>query len=64
MFDEKKAARAVRFIELLKHTGDFHGLPFDPLPWERQIIWDVFGTMNTRGLRQYRTVYIEEPKKN
>lgn len=64
MFDEAKAQRAVRFLELLKHTGDFHGVPFEPLPWERQIVWDVFGTMNTRGVRQYRTVYLELPKKN
>jgi phage terminase large subunit-like protein len=54
MFDEEKAQRAAKFIELLKHTGDFHGQPFDLLPWQRQIICDVFGTMNERGVRQYR----------
>lgn len=64
MFDKAKAEKAVRFIELLSHTGDFHGQRFELFPWERQIVWDVFGTMNKRGLRQYRTVYIEIPKKN
>lgn len=64
MFDEAKAEKAVRFIELLSHTGDFHGQRFELFPWERQIVWDVFGTMNQRGLRQYRTAYIEIPKKN
>jgi len=64
IFDERKAQKAVKFIELLKHTGDFYGLLFDPLPWERQIIWDVFGTMNERGIRQYRNVYLEAAKKN
>lgn len=63
-FDEKKAERALRFLSLLKHTGDFHGLPFDPLPWERNIVWDVFGTMTEQGIRQYRNVYIELSKKN
>jgi len=64
MFDEKKAQHTIKFIELLKHTGDFHGMPFELWPWERQIVWDVFGTMNERGIRQYRTVYIEIAKKN
>lgn len=64
MFDKQKAEKAVKFIELLSHTGDFHGQRFELFPWERQIVWDVFGTMNKRGLRQYRTAYIELPKKN
>jgi len=64
MFDEDKANRAIRFIELLKHTGDFHGMPFAALPWQKNILLDVFGTMNERGIRQYRNVYIETPKKN
>lgn len=64
MFDNKKAEKAVKFIELLAHTGDFHGQRFELFPWERQIVWDVFGTMNQRGLRKYRNVYIEIPKKN
>jgi phage terminase large subunit-like protein len=64
MFDEEKANRAVRFIELLKHTGDFHGQSFDLLPWQRKVTRDVFGTMNARGVRQYRNAYIEMSKKN
>jgi phage terminase large subunit-like protein len=64
MFDEAKAQRAVQFIEMLKHTGDFHGMPFELFPWERQIIQDVYGTQRESGIRQYRTVYIEVAKKN
>jgi phage terminase large subunit-like protein len=64
MFDPKKAERAVRFIELMKLTGDFHGQPFNLIPWQRQIVWDVYGTMNARGVRQYRYVYVECAKKN
>jgi phage terminase large subunit-like protein len=57
--------RAVRFFESLKHTkGRFYGQPFDLLPWERQIVHDVYGTLNARGYRQYKTVYVEIPKKN
>lgn len=64
MFDEEKAERAVRFIELMKLTGDFHGKPFNLIPWQRKIVHDVYGTMNTRGVRQYRYVYVECAKKN
>lgn len=64
MFDKKKAERAVRFMQLLKLTGDFHGQPFFLMPWQHQIVWDVYGTMNARGVRQYRYVYVECAKKN
>lgn len=64
MLDKKRAERAVKFINLLKHTGDYHGIPFDLLEWERRIIADIFGTVNADGIRQYRNAYIEAPKKN
>src|SRR5258706_4493153 len=64
MFDEAKAERAVKFMELMKLTGDFHGQPFNLMPWQKQIVWDVYGTMNPRRVRQYRYVYVECPKKN
>jgi phage terminase large subunit-like protein len=65
MFSEKKADRAVRFFELLKHTdGQFAGQPFYLLPWEKQIVRDVYGTLKADGSRQYKYVYVEIPKKN
>lgn len=64
MFNEAKAAYAVRFISGLKLTADFHGQPFDLMDWQREIVWDTFGTMNARGFRQYRYVYVECSKKN
>jgi phage terminase large subunit-like protein len=64
MFDQVKADHAVKFIECLKLTADFHGQPFALMDWQRAIISDVFGTINERGIRQYRYVYIECPKKN
>jgi len=64
MIDERGADRAVRFFESLKHTkGQFYGQPFTLLPWERQIVQDVYGTINGGGLRQYKYIYIEVPKK-
>jgi phage terminase large subunit-like protein len=65
-FDEKRASRVTGFIECLKHTkGEFHGKPFNLLPWQKKIIQDVFGTVreDDPSMRQYTTAYIEIPKK-
>jgi phage terminase large subunit-like protein len=65
-FDERKAQRVLNFIECLKHTkGEFHGKPFLLLPWQRQIVSDVFGTVRDDNphIRQYTQAYIEIPKK-
>jgi phage terminase large subunit-like protein len=65
MFDEARANRAVKFYESLKHTkGRFFGQPFTLLPWQAQIVRDVYGTVNERGYRQYKYVYLEVAKKN
>lgn len=62
-FDVEHAQRAVKIFESLRHTkGKFYGQPFILLPWERKIVEDVYGTLNG-GLRQYKYVYIEIPKK-
>ena len=64
MHDEQKAQRAANFINCLKHTkGHWRGVPFDLLPWQDQIIKDVFGTVKENGYRKYNTAYVEIPKK-
>jgi len=64
MFSEARADRAVRFFEALRHTkGEYHGKPFALMPWQRQIIRDVYGTVKEDGTRQYKYIYIELPKK-
>ena len=63
-YDKKKADRAVKFIEMLPHTkGEWEGKPFWLLPWQEQIIRDLFGIVKAEGFRQFRTAYIEIPKK-
>ena len=65
MFDEEKAKRTVDFINCLKHTkGKWRGQAFALLPWQEEIIRDVFGTVKENGYRQYNTAYVEIPKKN
>ena len=64
-YDKKKADRAVRFIEQLKHTkGKWAGKPFWLFPWQEQVIRDIFGIVDERGKRQFRTAYVEIGKKN
>ena len=64
-YDRKKADRAVAFIENLKHTkGKWDGKPFWLLPWQEQIVRDIFGIVDGNGHRQFRTAYIEIGKKN
>ena len=65
MVDAQKAQHAVDFIRCLKHTkGQWRGVPFDLLPWQDEIIRDLFGTVKETGYRRYNTAYIEIPKKN
>ena len=64
-YDKEKADRAVRFIEMLKHTkGQWAGRNFWLLPWQEQIVRDIFGILKTNDKRQFRTAYVEIPKKN
>ncbi len=64
-YDEDKADFAVGFIECLCHTkGRWAGQPFKLLPWQEQIVRDIFGTVKADGKRQFTTAYIEIPKKN
>ena len=58
------ALEAIEFIQMLKLTDDFYGQPFVLPKWQHDIIWDVYGTVNDEGYRQYRYVYLEIPKKN
>lgn len=64
-YDKDKADRAVAFIEHLRHTkGKWAGQPFLLLPWQEQIVRDLFGIVKENGKRQFLTAYIEIPKKN
>lgn len=64
-YDRKKADKAVNFIEQLCHTkSKWAGHRFWLLPWQEQIIRDVFGIVNGDGTRQFRTAFVEIPKKN
>ena len=64
-YDKDRADYAVEFIRCLSHTkGIWAGKPFELLPWQEQIIRDIFGTIKSNGYRQFNTAYVEIPKKN
>ncbi|HMM01113.1 MAG TPA: terminase large subunit [Bacilli bacterium] len=64
-YDEKRADFAVGFISMLRHTtGEWYGKPFQLMPWQEQIIRDIFGIVDADGNRQFRTAYVEVGKKN
>jgi phage terminase large subunit-like protein len=61
----KAANRAIDFIQLLHHTkGEWAGQNFILMPWQRKIIRKLFGTLDEKGRRQYRTCFIFLPRKN
>ena len=63
-YDKAKADRAVTFIENLCHTkGKWAGTRFWLLPWQEQLIRDIFGIVKPDGNRQFRTAFIEICKK-
>lgn len=65
-FDKALAQKAVDwFPRYLRHTkGEWKGSRFELLPWQKKdVIEPLFGTIKDDGLRQYKTVYVEAPKK-
>lgn len=65
-FDDVRAAKAVAFFpDCLRHVkGEWAGQPFVLEPWERDIVAAIFGWKREDGMRRFRTVYIEIPRKN
>ncbi|MCL2072080.1 MAG: terminase large subunit, partial [Oscillospiraceae bacterium] len=65
-YDRRKADHAVTFIQQLKHvkTREWAGKPFVLLPWQEQIVRDIFGIIKPNGYRQFRHAFVEIPKKS
>lgn len=64
-FDPAAADRVIRFFPLLRYfEGEWAGLPIHLHPAQQFATWCIFGWKRADGLRRFRTVYIEEGKKN
>lgn len=64
MFNANLAMAHTEFLQLLKLTGDFYGQQMRLLPWQRDVIEQVYGTVDESGRRRYQYAYLEIPKKN
>lgn len=62
--DKQRAMEPIEFIQMLKLVDDFYGQPFILQDWQHDVLWNVYGTVNEEGYRQYRFAYLEIPKKN
>ena len=70
MFDAKRANYVCAFLELLAFgSGDWKGKPFRLQDWQRGVIQDFYGNIDTdpdtgRSFRVFQYLYLEIPKKN
>lgn len=65
MYDKATADRAVKLISSFRQTkGQWGEQPLQLMDWQTRIACKVFGTLNKDGTRQYRTLYLELPRKN
>ena len=63
--DADAAARVIDGINGLRHSkGPAGGQPFGLRPWQLAVVEELFGRLGPDGRRQYRTCYIEIPRKN
>lgn len=64
-FDEARAARICKFVELLPHTkGRWAGTPIRLEPWQVFVLTTVFGWVDAQGRRRFKVTYLEIPRKN
>lgn len=65
-FDEESANRVVQFAESLPHIkgSKFAGTKLNLSDWQCFIYTTAFGWLDDYGLRRFRTVYCEVPRKN
>jgi len=61
----KEAEKFCNFVELMPHVkGKWRSRTIQLEPWQSFIYCTIFGWYRPDGLRRFRTVYIEVPRKN
>lgn len=64
-FDRQAVRKSLDFCKILQHSPDKRRwVPFDPEPWQRAVMYIVFGWKKKDGTRRFNYAYIEIPKKN
>jgi phage terminase large subunit-like protein len=64
VWDLAEANKAIRFFEsvLKLNGGDFEGVPFKLLPWQKFVVGSIFGWKADDGYRRFRVAYVETAK--
>ena len=64
VWDLEESERAQDFFEdvLKLNGGDFEGVPFVLLPWQRFVVGSLFGWHSADGYRRFRVAYVETAK--
>lgn len=64
-FDRAAANRAIHFYESLSQTkGRWAGQKLKLEPWQKFIVWNIFGWKRADGTRRFRYVYLDMGRKN
>lgn len=65
IFQENTARAYIQFFSTcLTHTvGSYSGQPFEPLPWQKFILWNLYGFYLPDGARRFNTAYISMSRK-
>ncbi|MBS0207524.1 MAG: terminase large subunit [Planctomycetes bacterium] len=58
-----QARAALDFVSNLTLVGDASGQPFKPLPFQRDILSTIFGTLDAAGRRRINRVFLMLPRK-
>ena len=65
-FDENKASLAIQFFPmLLRHSvAEWAGQPFELCPWQKFIVWNIFGWQRKDNTRRFRKLFMSVARKN
>lgn len=65
VFREKTATAYIDFFSrCLRHTvGQYAGQPFEPLPWQQFVLWNLYGFHLPNGRRRFNYAYISVARK-
>lgn len=63
-FDKEIASWVIQYFRevLFLNGGEYEGVPFDPILWQKFIIGSVYGWVNKEGYRRFRMAYVETSK--
>ena len=63
-FDTEKVGWVIDFFKevLCLNGGEFEGIPYELLPWQKFIVGSLFGWCRTDGTRRFRLAFVETSK--